>query len=114
MADVDFFSIESRRFDGTFYARIRGMAQNSRQKMARRLALVIALIIGATAAANAHRRSTEKARLLADIHRIEMPAASYAIESTPSNRTPEDIAWRIYCEQQRVALIADARAAAAQ
>ena len=99
-------------FDGTFYARTRGMAQNSRSKLAGLVALVIALIIGATAAVDAHRRSTEKARLLADIHRLQLPASGYAMESTGSNHTPEETAWRSYCEQARVALIADARAAA--
>ena len=90
------------------------MAQNSRPKIARLIALGVALIVGATAAANAHRRATEKARLLADIHSIEIPAARYAIETTALPRTSEDTAWRVYCERERVTLIADARAAAAQ
>ena len=89
------------------------MAQNSRPKISRLIGLGIALIVGATAAVNAHRRSAEKARLLADIHRVEIPAAGYAMETTALIRTPEDIAWRAYCERQRVTLIADARAAAA-
>ena len=90
------------------------MAQNSRSKWAGLVALVIALIVGVTAAANADRRSTEKARLLADIHRLELPAAGYAMESTgSSSQTAADTAWRTYCEGARVALIADARAAAA-
>ena len=87
------------------------MAQNSRPKIARLVALAVALIVGATAAASAHRRSAEKARLLADIHRIEMPAAGYAMETAALTRTPEDTAWRAYCERERVTLIADARAA---
>ena len=90
------------------------MAQNSRLKTARLFAFGIALVVGATAAATAHHRSAEKSRLLADIHRIEMPAAGYAIETAGSSRTPEDDAWRAYCERERVTLIADARAAAAQ
>ena len=90
------------------------MAHNSRSKIARLMALGIALIIGATAAANAHRRSAEKARLLADINSIEIPAAGYAVETTAQTRSPEDTAWRLYCERERVTLIADARAAAAQ
>jgi hypothetical protein len=89
------------------------MAQNSRPKTAGRLALVIALIVGVIAAANAHRQATEKARLVADIQRLEIPAAGYAMESTtPSRRTSEDTAWRAYCERERITLIADARAAA--
>ena len=103
-----------RRCDGTPYARMGTMAQNSRRKMPRLLAVGIALVIGATAAATVHRRSTERARLLTDIHRIEMPAAGYAMEATERTRTPEDTAWRVYCERERVTLIADARAAAAQ
>jgi hypothetical protein len=90
------------------------MAQNFSPKTARLMALAVALVVGATAAANAHRRSAEKARLLADIHRLEMPAAGYAIETTELARSSEDIAWRLYCERERVTLIADARAAAAQ
>ena len=90
------------------------MAQNSRPKIARLIGFGVALIVCATAAANAHRRSAEKARLLADIHRIEIPAAGYAMETTAVTRTAEDTAWRAYCERERVTLIADARAAAAQ
>ena len=100
--------------DGTAYAAYGRMAQNSRPKIALLIPLGVALIVGATAAANAHRRSAEKARLLADIHRIEMPASGYAIETSASPRTPEDTAWRLYCERERVTLIADARAAAGQ
>ena len=94
--------------------RMGSMAQNSRPKIARLMALAIALVVGATAAANAHRRSAEKARLLADLHSIEMPAARYALETTALTRTPEETAWRAYCERERVTLIADARAAAGQ
>ena len=90
------------------------MAQNSRRKIARLTALGVALIVGATAAANAHRRATEKARLLAEIHSIEIPAAGYAMETTALTRTSEETAWRAYCERERVTLIADARAAAGQ
>ena len=90
------------------------MAQKSRPKTARLLASGIALIVGATVLATVHHRSAEKARLLADINRIEMPAAGYAMETTALTRTPEDTAWRLYCERERVTLIADARAAAAQ
>ena len=90
------------------------MAQNSRIKTARLFALGIALIVGATAAANAQRRSAEKARLLADIHSIEIPAAGYALETTALPRTSEETAWRAHCERERVTLIADARAAAGQ
>ena len=89
------------------------MAQNSRPKMAVLAALVIALIVGAIAVGNAHRRSTEKTRLVANIQRLEIPAAGYAMESTtPSSRTSEDTAWRAYCERERITLIADARSAA--
>ena len=90
------------------------MAQNSKPKIARLVALGIIVIVGATAATNAHRRSAEKARLLADLHSIEMPAAGYAMETTALSRTPEETAWRAYCERERVTLIADARAAAGQ
>ena len=89
------------------------MPQNSKPKFAGLVALVIALIVGATAAVDAHRRSVEKARLLADIHRLQLPAAGYATEVTRASHTPEETAWRSYAEQARVALIADARAAAA-
>ncbi len=90
-----------------------GMAQNFRLNAAVVLALVIALTVGVIAAANAHRRSTEKARLVAEIQRLDLPAAGYAMESAPSGRASEDTAWRAYCERERVALIADARAALA-
>ena len=90
------------------------MAQNSKPKIARLIALGVAVVIGVTALIDAHRRSAEKARLLADIHSMGIPAAGYATETNELARTPEDTAWRAYCERERVTLIADARAAAAQ
>ncbi len=98
---------------GTACARKGAMAQNSRPKVALLFALGT-IIVAITAAANAHHRSAERAQLLADIHRREIPMAGYALETTGLRSTPEETAWREYCEHQRVTLIDEARAAAAQ
>ncbi|MFN2475546.1 MAG: hypothetical protein ABR526_04305 [Chthoniobacterales bacterium] len=90
------------------------MTQNTRSKMALLFAFGTILIVAITAVANAHHRSAERAQLLADIHRIELPTANYALETTGLSSTPKETAWRAYCEHQRVTLIDEARASAAQ
>lgn len=89
------------------------MAQLPPAKMALLVLLGFALIVGSTVAGYRH-RSAEKARLLTDIHRLDIPAAGYAIETRALSNPPEADAWRAYCEQERVTLIAEARTAAAQ
>ena len=90
------------------------MAQTSRTKVALLFLLGFTLIIGITVAGYAQHRSAEKARLLAAVNQIEIPAALYAIETRGLSSPPEDSAWRAYCEQERLTLIAEARTAAAQ
>ena len=90
------------------------MTQTPPAKVALLLVLGFALVIAITVAGYGHHRSAEKARLLTDINRIEIPAAVYAIETRGLSSPPEDSAWRAYCEQERLTLIAEARIAAAQ
>ena len=91
----------------------RTMVENSRPIVTLLLAGGIALIVGIFAA-NAHRRSAEMAQLVRAVHRIQIPISGYAMETTGLSSTPEDSAWRGYCELERVTLIEEARAAAAQ
>lgn len=87
------------------------MAQNPKAKATLFVVLGLALSVG-TIAGIARHRSAEKAQLLADIQRVEIPVARYALETSGSSRPPGDSAWRAYCEHERVTLIEEARVAA--
>lgn len=88
------------------------MTQTPAAKTALLFVVAIALVVGLSAAGYSHHRTAEKARLLADIQRTEIPAAGYAMETGAFSSTPADPAWRAYCEHERVTLIDEARAAA--
>ncbi|MDQ6626671.1 MAG: hypothetical protein M3Y69_11145 [Verrucomicrobiota bacterium] len=90
------------------------MMQKSRRTPALLVGLGIALFVGMFLAATAHHRSAVKAQLAADIHRMESQVPRFAIETTGSSSNQSDTAWRAYCEHERVTLIEEARAAAAQ
>lgn len=78
------------------------------------LGLCVAVIVGISIAAVVHQRGARRAQLAADIHRLESWVPKYAIETTKLGLTSEDATWQAYCEHERVTLIEEARASAAQ